>query len=193
MERIQYITGNNCISIFFASFAGVIYNICDAVIETIQLFKVKISSVNIIFMKPITFLLYSFFISVSCFSQTGTLDITFGDGGKVYTDVLGQCYAAALQPDGKILVGGGSAYYDYTLIRYLPDGSLDGSFGNNGIAAVDVSTLGSTLITGIVALADKSIITCGGGVGNLLAIKFKPGGKPDSAFRENGNASIDFG
>jgi len=66
-------------------------------------------------------------ISASCFPQAGFLDETFGDSGKVYTDLQGQCNAATLQPDGKILaVGSGNiSGFAQIIIRYLPDGKVD--------------------------------------------------------------------
>src|SRR5262249_45931910 len=75
----------------------------------------------------------------------GTLDPSFGDGGYVETQVgeWGFASAIALQPDGKIVVGGGSYQGDYqgatqvsdefSLARYNSNGSLDSSFGTGGI------------------------------------------------------------
>jgi uncharacterized delta-60 repeat protein len=72
----------------------------------------------------------------------GTLDQTFGDGGKV-TSVVGEAGSAAtalaLRPDGKIVVGGtastlqgGVSTHAFALARYDADGSLDAGFGSNG-------------------------------------------------------------
>lgn len=73
------------------------------------------------------------------YHSTGSLDTSFGDGGKVFTaGVYG--YHLVSQSDGKIIVGGniwnrpGS---DFGLIRYNNNGSLDTSFGINGIARTD--------------------------------------------------------
>jgi uncharacterized delta-60 repeat protein len=74
----------------------------------------------------------------------GTLDDTFGTGGKTTTSVSTSndwIFALALQPDGKI-VGIGDAlitatYYDFALVRYLPTGALDTAFGTNGIVTTD--------------------------------------------------------
>src|SRR6266508_6659951 len=71
------------------------------------------------------------------YNTDGSLDASFGTGGKV-TTALGSNTAGrglALQPDGKIVVTG----YTYTgptdlfaLARYHADGSLDSSFGTGG-------------------------------------------------------------
>lgn len=80
------------------------------------------------------------------FSSQG-LDVTFGHSGFVETPFAnGAAFAqaAVVQGDGKILVSGGIAklvqpggnlVYDneFVLTRYNPDGSLDGTFGTNGV------------------------------------------------------------
>ncbi|MBU6240057.1 MAG: tandem-95 repeat protein, partial [Planctomycetes bacterium] len=78
------------------------------------------------------------------YNANGTLDTTFGVGGKVTTNVGGswdQGYGISVQPDGKIVVGGHShngLNYDFSLVRYNPDGSLDTRFDL-------VNTLGGTV------------------------------------------------
>ncbi len=71
----------------------------------------------------------------------GALDPSFGSGGIVVTDFNGSiddaAFAVAVQPDGKILAAGyvfssAATNYEFALARYLPDGSLDPSFGTNG-------------------------------------------------------------
>src|ERR1700677_4485722 len=78
----------------------------------------------------------------------GSLDPTFGTGGKVLTD-LGDNSAgaqiqavvsdAALQSNGDIVVSG-----NFGLVRYLPSGKLDTSFGTHGLATTTGSTAGLT-------------------------------------------------
>ena len=68
----------------------------------------------------------------------GSLDPTFGSGGKVITDVGGPNVwdhgdDAVLTSDGKIVVSGAS-FPNLALARYLPDGTLDSSFGTGGIS-----------------------------------------------------------
>ena len=75
---------------------------------------------------------------VAVLPLAGSLDPSFGDGGVV-TRSLGSgedpfIGAIAVQPDGKIIVAGGSPPGDHGLLlaRYLRDGSLDPSFGDGG-------------------------------------------------------------
>jgi uncharacterized delta-60 repeat protein len=82
----------------------------------------------------------------------GTLDASFGIGGKVITDLTLQTPSVnlfgnslAIQTDGKIVLGG---YYDilstsvnsFSLARYNTDGSLDTTFGSlgNGLILEDI-------------------------------------------------------
>ena len=78
---------------------------------------------------------------VTRYNTDGTLDTTFGSGGKVRTDFPGLAAvpsSVVIQPDGKIVVAGGAFPLftflgNFELVRYNPNGSLDRSFGNGGI------------------------------------------------------------
>jgi uncharacterized delta-60 repeat protein len=69
------------------------------------------------------------------YNPDGTLDGSFGSGGKVRTDVVfgDSLTDVAIQLDGKIVVAG-TAETDFTVARYNPDGSLDIGFGEGGFA-----------------------------------------------------------
>lgn len=64
----------------------------------------------------------------------GSLDASFGAGGKVIGPSSGPFENAGLvvQADGKILVGANN--YDVLVRRFQPDGSLDTRYGTNGTA-----------------------------------------------------------
>jgi uncharacterized delta-60 repeat protein len=66
------------------------------------------------------------------FNSNGSLDQTFGNGGKVIVSNFGSsAHAVALQPDGKVLLAGMSNY-QFILLRYHTNGQLDTDFGNGG-------------------------------------------------------------
>ena len=76
------------------------------------------------------------------FNPDGSLDLSFGSGGKVSTDFGGNdiCVSLALQPDGKIVAGGSTDAFnvsDFALARYKSDGSLDRSLGSRGKVVTD--------------------------------------------------------
>ena len=66
------------------------------------------------------------------------LDATFGTGGKVTTDFAG---TVAVQPDGKLVMGGGAATASggsaFALERFNSNGALDATFGIGGKVTTD--------------------------------------------------------
>lgn len=72
------------------------------------------------------------------YNANGTLDTSFGNGGKVTTDFAGfddGAVSVHLQPNGKIILTGtaqNSSDSDFAVARYNSDGTLDTSFGTNG-------------------------------------------------------------
>ena len=85
----------------------------------------------------------------------GNLDFNFGIQGLVLTDPhdiltgtpgINAALAVAIHPpgdpnEGKIVAVGftQTAVHDFTLARYNPDGSLDTSFGTNGVIETDIA------------------------------------------------------
>ena len=65
------------------------------------------------------------------YNADGSLDTTFDGDGQVFTTGA-IADAAAIQTDGKILVGGASSDGYFAVFRYNADGSLDNSCGNGG-------------------------------------------------------------
>jgi uncharacterized delta-60 repeat protein len=80
-----------------------------------------------------------------CVHPNGTLNTGFDTDGSVITNLEGQdrSWSIVIQPDNKILLGGTSfspaANQDFTVIRYNTDGTLDNSFGVNGVAAYPIN------------------------------------------------------
>jgi uncharacterized delta-60 repeat protein len=80
------------------------------------------------------------------YSADGNLDPSFGSGGKVLThfDALrtlrassSKAQAVGIQADGKLVVAGLGAGYDFALARYTTRGQLDASFGSSGQVLTD--------------------------------------------------------
>jgi uncharacterized delta-60 repeat protein len=77
-------------------------------------------------------------------ARDGQLDPTFGNGGKVITDIAPVDLASdvAIQRDGKIVVVGTTTVdpanqQDIVVARYNVEGTLDASFGIGGIVTTD--------------------------------------------------------
>ena len=76
----------------------------------------------------------SSFCVVRLRAANGTLDPTFGSGGKRTIDFGGDdegVYGAALQPDGKIVLAGDS-HLTPAVARLKANGSLDSTFATGG-------------------------------------------------------------
>jgi uncharacterized delta-60 repeat protein len=99
-------------------------------------------------------------------NQDGTPDSSFGAGGTVVTNIfapLGPTQSAMLQADGRIVVGatsGGPAVL--TVMRFNSgDGSLDTSFGVNGVARLPAGTTSSSSLGGMALEPDGRIVVAG--------------------------------
>jgi uncharacterized delta-60 repeat protein len=84
----------------------------------------------------------------------GSPDGSFGTGGRVYLnagpgDSDDDVQGLVIQPNGKILVGGSAAPTafrfdsDFMVARLLPDGAMDASFGQGGIAVTPTAPGGA--------------------------------------------------
>jgi uncharacterized delta-60 repeat protein len=127
----------------------------------------------------------------------GTPDGGFGAAGSVttrFTSGRDEAHALVLQSDGSIVVSGVSkvefddlfrgfiAPGQGLLARYLPDGSLDASFGAGGTVVANVDT-GRGL-----ALHDGKILTAG-----KFLLRYGANGEVDPGFGTNGQVALDFG
>lgn len=160
-------------------------------------------------------LIYTIFIliaSTTAFSQIVELDATFGNNGKVHTGFgtsQSKASAVAVQPDGKIIVGG-SAYSANTnnswqndtensvLVRYNADGSLDSTFGYNGKVMNDVYQFyyaeeWQTSVYSIKILPNGKFLTYGKAQLNYgqqtLLVQYNSNGSIDTSFGINGQVT----
>ena len=128
----------------------------------------------------------------------GTLDASFGDGGKVVTDLQppgtsfrsGFPYAATLQQDGKVVVGGvlysGGPRYarQLVVIRYTPDGKLDTTFGTGGFFSSE--TFGESAAYDAAVQPDGKIVVVGELGDDTLLLRLTPEGGLDPSFGTGG-------
>lgn len=124
------------------------------------------------------------------YNTDGRLDSSFGTNGVVITSIgvtSDGASAVAIQPDGKIVVGGYSQSNGPTLVRYNVDGSLDQSFGMGGITSW---TTGS-VINEIAIDGDGKIIAVGQiyrSYSDFLIRRYNSDGTIDSTFGNGGDA-----
>ena len=157
---------------------------------------------------------------VERYNSNGTLDNTFGNNGVVLTNI-GTFYTKgdydnyatliAVQRDGKIVVGGqavsssvnlgsgfsgGEVFYTSpALVRYNSNGSLDTSFGSNGILfspnssvrlqAMAIQGDGKIVVAGQKNTSYTQGITLVRNIDIVLA-RYQPNGTLDTSFGSNG-------
>ncbi|HNC32198.1 MAG TPA: T9SS type A sorting domain-containing protein, partial [Cyclobacteriaceae bacterium] len=100
------------------------------------------------------------FVTGRCLPD-GTPDSSFGGAGLVYCYfdwISGSAATIQVQTDGKILVGG-RTNSDFALIRYLPNGVPDNTFGEWGEVTTDIGY--DDFITDLGILSDGKIIAVG--------------------------------
>ena len=126
------------------------------------------------------------------FTAAGAFDPTFGGDGLINADVPNAPNATATSViallDGKTLVGGASgppAKRDFTVARYLADGSLDPSFSGNGARTLDLG--GSENVAEIALAPDGSIVIGGTSAGKVALARLLADGTPDTAFAGDGS------
>ncbi len=125
----------------------------------------------------------------------GNLDPAFGEGGLVVTGFPGGesfANALAIQPDGRIVVAGVADPGRFALARYLPDGSLDQSFGSEGKVFADLP--GETEGAADLALqVDGRIVAIGSGdppgeeTSAFAIARYTTDGRLDPTFSVNGS------
>lgn len=138
-------------------------------------------------------------ILVVRYNTDGSLDKTFGNsnGYAIYEDQRGTYGAyVALQPDGKIVIGGTHAG-DQSLftVRYLPSGKLDSAFGKYGVAeSIFHTTGGNTEIKDIALDSTGRILATGlvGAQNATVVTRYLPNGQPDSSFDGDGKLELYF-
>ncbi|THF70922.1 hypothetical protein E7T06_05010 [Deinococcus sp. Arct2-2] len=120
----------------------------------------------------------------------GTLDSTFGTGGKLTTafpaSSADRAGALLILPDNRIVVGGQASRsssttgVDFALARYLPGGALDPTFGSGGQVITPVGSSSSSDKIYALALQGDKIIAGGGDA--FAVVRYSADGMPDGSF-----------
>ena len=149
-----------------------------------------------------TTLPYRHDIAAVQYNSDGSLDTGFGSNGIVTSDLgnttdVGR--SVAFQSDGKIILSGtrqGETWdtTDFAAVRYNQNGSIDSSFGTNGVVIIDfdnhIDDCGSVFV-----LADNSILLGGStydlstNISKLAIVRLKSNGEADSSFGTNGKTT----
>ena len=133
-------------------------------------------------------------LDVTPVNDAPTFAIGTGKGVTAVTPLGDNGYAVAVQPDGKLLVAGMAAgtNWDFAVVRYNADGTLDTSFGTGGSVKTDFGG-GSDQAYSIALQTDGRIVLAGTSGGNFAVARYNANGSLDTTFDGDGKLTTDMG
>jgi len=139
--------------------------------------------------------------AVTRYNTNGSLDTSFDTDGKVTTDIgtnstdYGSMIGIAMQADGKIVVACGDGF-DFAVVRYNTNGSLDTSFDTDGKVTTDFGTNKYDIANTVLTLPDGKIIVAGyslaGGTNDFAVVRYNSDGSLDTSFGTAGKTITDI-
>ena len=129
------------------------------------------------------------------YNTNGTLDTTFGRGGKVFTNFSrfgDTAFSVTVLANGKILAAGSASngfHTVFAMARYHSNGQLDATFGTGGLVTDDVSELDNG-IRDVAVQADGKIVAGGSarrpGNVDFALVRYAVNGQRDGSFGTGG-------
>ena len=126
------------------------------------------------------------------FRPDGPVDTSFGVSGRATASDAGGATSALIQPDGKLVfVGYISTPGRFDFTRFNPDGTIDNTFGSNGITHIAAGGYNDLYTSSAVMQADGRIQAAGYVRPSfdqswLAAARINPDGSPDNTFGDGG-------
>src|SRR4051794_7014905 len=126
--------------------------------------------------------------------NAGSLDLSFGIGGKSLAPGIGQAFDATLHNSQIIAAGGLNG--DIVVARYNSGGSADTSFGIGGVVKTDLGSA-QDQGEGVIVQADNKVIVAGftqsATTGrDFVVVRYNPNGTLDTGFGTGGIVTTDF-
>ncbi len=146
---------------------------------------------------------FGYRIALARYHANGSLDNSFGNGGRVVTSVGDRSAASgiAIQADGKIVIAvfsnGSSSVGIFAVVRYENNGSLDTSFDGDGKVIIDMGNF--NVANDIVIQPDGKIVVVGGSrvVGSsnyaFAVARLNSDGSLDASFDGDGRVITSLG
>ncbi len=146
-------------------------------------------------------------LTATMHAAPGDLDLTFGTGGKVTTDIGSitndGAHDIAIQTDGKILVAGSTSdgtKGNFALVRYTATGTLDPSFGSGGKVTTAIGSRGDGARS-IIVQADGRILVAGNSNSgtqlnpnlDFALVRYTSAGALDTTFGTGGKVTTPIG
>lgn len=145
---------------------------------------------------------------VARYRTDGSLDPTFGSGGRSFIDGSGDDNLVSVHalPDGKILLVGSSQVSSYnqeyarflSIVRCLPDGTLDTTFGiQKGRTLISQPYSNCFVNSALVQPDGKILVLCNDNysysVNSMTLFRFTPEGLSDTTFGDGGKVPLFLG
>ena len=133
-------------------------------------------------------------IVVHRLNPNGSFDASFGANGTAVVTNLSSDAAAAvtIQTDGKIIAAGGASNgsnFDFAVIRFNANGSIDTSFDSDGIVTTPILT-GDDAARSVAIQPDGKIVASGigrsGTNSKFAVVRYNPNGSVDTSFGASG-------
>ena len=134
------------------------------------------------------------------YNSNGSLDTSFDGDGKVTTDFGGgddAAFSATIQSDGKIVVAGesynGSKRFDFAIIRYNSNGSLDTTFDGDGKVTTDFGGTSDDRAYSVAIQGDGKIVVAGYSKSDFALTRYNSNGSLDTTFDGDGKVTTSVG
>jgi uncharacterized delta-60 repeat protein len=143
-------------------------------------------------------------MALARYTSDGYLDSSFSGDGKATENFVNPSSndsgnSVAIQPDGKIVVGGVATDpgYRFIVARFNANGSLDTSFDGDGYVIATFAGGGNGSAYGVALQADGKIVATGSWVDYLnihsfAVARYNLDGSPDSSFGDGGGVVTTF-
>jgi len=144
------------------------------------------------------------YASTFVYAAAGSLDPTFGTGGKVETGFGNNARPAdaVLQLDGKLVVAGTFDNFQvatqvFGVVRYLSSGKLDTTFGKRGFATTNFTNFINS-VSSMALQPNGKIVVAGtamsadGTLSEFAIARFNSNGSLDSTFGSGGHVTTNF-
>jgi uncharacterized delta-60 repeat protein len=128
-------------------------------------------------------------------SATGGLDLHFGEGGVLVSDLHLTPAAIAVQSTGRILIAG-DPMSDFSIdvvqiVALTNGGQLDTAFGGGAVVTTTATPAGADRVCGMSLAEDDTIYLCTqAGEDNLVLLSYTASGEPDTNFGNGGQVSV---
>ena len=131
-------------------------------------------------------------IAIVRYTVNGSLDNTFGVGGKDTINVLGltEPKEVKIQADGKILILSYVSGFDIEVIRLNADGSIDNTFDGDGRVVID-PTANMDYPYDMTIQNDGKIVLCGTTSEDIFLVRLNSDGGLDTTFDSDGILTTD--